>query len=44
MVIYKAVAIQKSKWNFWGECEALIEVSLWEKAHITIVNELGPRQ
>ena len=44
MVIYKAVAIQKSQnGDFWGECEALIEVSLWEKAHITIVNELGPK-
>ena len=43
-VIYKAVAIEKNNnEDFWGECEALIEVSLWEEAHVTIVNELGPR-
>ena len=42
--LYTRLLLYKSQnGDFWGECEALIEVSLWEKAHITIVNELGPK-
>lgn len=42
-IIYEAVAIQKNKEkNYWDECEAYLEVKLWEKAHTTIVNQLGP--
>ncbi|KAG7661728.1 NUP145 [[Candida] subhashii] len=43
VVIYEAIAIEKrSLGDFWGECEALIKVQLWERAHATIVGKLGP--
>ncbi|RCK56094.1 hypothetical protein Cantr_05678 [Candida viswanathii] len=42
-IIYEAVAIQKNKEkDYWGECEAYIEVSLWANAHTVIVDHLGP--
>lgn len=43
VIIYEAVALQKNKEkDYWGECEAFLEVELWEKAHATIVDQLGP--
>lgn len=43
VVIYDAVSIDKrSLGDYWGECEALITVQLWERAHETIIGELGP--
>ncbi|KAL6451843.1 hypothetical protein SBY92_003151 [Candida maltosa Xu316] len=42
-LIYEAIAIDKNKQgDYWGECLALIEVELWEKANTTIIKYLGP--
>lgn len=42
-LIYEAIAIQKhSIGDYWQEGEAYVTARLWEKAHSTIVEELGP--
>ncbi|KAI5954905.1 NUP145 [Candida jiufengensis] len=42
-LIYEAIALERQQsGDYWGEINALIKVGFWEKAHDTIVKELGP--
>lgn len=43
VLIYEAVAIMKKNNNdYWGECKALISAKMWDEAHNSILDKLGP--